>query len=83
VEFFRHKADFDVVVVKDEKALPLWARMYEVGTDRPIFSSRDGVTVYSLAEVDRERRTGSGWYGSWPRQLIEQDFPAWNSRLAQ
>ena len=30
-----------------------------------------------LAEVDRERRTGSGWYGSWPRQLIERDFPAW------
>jgi PelA/Pel-15E family pectate lyase len=79
VEFFRHKTDFDVVVVKDQNAPPLWARTYEVGTDRPIFASRDGVKVYSLAEVDRERRTGSGWYGSWPRQLIENEFPAWRA----
>ena len=79
VEFFRHKTDFDVVVVNDEKAPPLWARTYEVGTDRPIFASRDGIKVYSLAEVDRERRTGSGWYGSWPRQLIESDYPKWRA----
>ena len=81
VEFFRHKTDFDVVVVKDQNAPPLWARTYEVGTDRPIFASRDGVKVYSLAEVDRERRTGSGWYGSWPRQLIENEFPAWRAAV--
>jgi PelA/Pel-15E family pectate lyase len=80
VEFFRHKTDFDVVVVTDQKAPPLWARMYEVGTDRPIFASRDGVKVYSLAEVDRERRTGSGWYGSWPRELLEQEYPRWRKQ---
>ncbi len=79
VEFFRHKTDFDVVVVKDEKAPPLWARTYEVGTDKPIFASRDGIKVYSLAEVDRERRTGSGWYGNWPRQLIETEYPKWRN----
>jgi PelA/Pel-15E family pectate lyase len=77
VEFFRHKTDFDVVVVKDEKAPPLWARTYEVGSDKPIFASRDGIKVYSLAEVDRERRTGSGWYGNWPRQLIDVEYPRW------
>jgi PelA/Pel-15E family pectate lyase len=79
-EFFRHKTDFDVVVVQDGNAPPLWARTYEVGTDRPIFASRDGIKVYSLAEVDRERRTGSGWYGSWPRPLIEREYPEWKSR---
>ena len=76
-EFFRHTTDFDVVVVNDPKAPPLWARTYEVGTDRPIFASRDGVKVYTLAEVDRERRTGSGWYGNWPRQLLESEYPRW------
>jgi PelA/Pel-15E family pectate lyase len=80
VEFFRHKTDFDVVVVHDENAPPLWARTYEVGTDRPVFASRDGIKVYSLAEVDRERRTGSGWYGNWPRQLLERDLPEWRQR---
>ncbi len=79
-EFFRHKTDFDVVVVKDEKAPPLWARMIEPGTDRPIFASRDGIKVYSLAEVDRERRTGSGWYGTWPARLINDEYPKWRAR---
>jgi len=79
VEFFRHKADFDVVVTTDAKAPPLWARMVEVGTNRPIFASRDGVKVYSLAEVDRERRTGSGWYGNWPLRLIENEYPKWRA----
>jgi PelA/Pel-15E family pectate lyase len=81
VEFFRHKADFDVVVVKDAQAPPLWARMYEPGTNRPIFASRDGVKVYSLAEVDRERRTGSGWYGNWPARLLARDYAVWKTRM--
>lgn len=77
VEFFRHKTAHDVVVVRDEQAPPLWARMVEVGTNRPIFASRDGIKVYSLAEVDRERRTGSGWYGGWPRPLLDVEYPRW------
>jgi PelA/Pel-15E family pectate lyase len=76
-EFFRHKTDFDVVVVADEKARPLWARMVEVGSNRPIFASRDGIKVYALAEVDRERRTGSGWYVTTPQRLLEVDYPKW------
>lgn len=79
-EFFRHSTDTDTVVVRDEQAPPLWARMIEIGSDRPIFASRDGIKVYSLAEVDRERRTGSGWYGNWPLRLIEKEYPAWKRR---
>jgi len=81
-EFFRHTTEHDVVVVQDPKAQPLWARQVEVGTNRPIFASRDGVKVYSLAEVDRERRTGSGWYGNWPLRLLERDYPAWKTKTS-
>jgi PelA/Pel-15E family pectate lyase len=81
-EFFRHKTDSDVVVIRDEHAPALWARMVEVGTNRPIFASRDGIKVYSLAEVDRERRTGSGWYGEWPRKLLETEYPRWQAARA-
>ena len=80
VEFFRHKTEHDVVVVPDPGAPALWARMIEPGSNRPIFASRDGVKVYSLAEVDRERRTGSGWYGNWPAKLLEVEYPAWKRR---
>lgn len=81
VAFEKHTADFDVVVVKDDKAPPLWARYYEIGTGRPTFAGRDGVKKYSLAEIHPERRTGMPWYGRWPAQLIEREYPAWRKRL--
>lgn len=82
-EFARHDTETDTVVVPDAKALPLWARSYEIGTNRPIFASRDGVKVYSLAEVDRERRTGSGWYVAAPRRLVAKDYAAWRAQLGK
>ena len=81
VEYFRHKTDFDVVVVQDEKAPPLLPRMVEIGTDRALFADREGVVAYSLAEIDRERRTGSGWFGGWPQRLIETEYPQWRAGL--
>ena len=38
-----------------------WARMYEVGTNKPIYGDRDGKVHYTLAEVSEERRTGYSW----------------------
>ena len=76
-EFIRHTADFDKVVVQDAAAPPLWARHYEIGTDRPVFAGRDAVKKYALAEIERERRTGTPWYGNWPAKLIEKEYPKW------
>ncbi len=80
-EFLRHTADFDKVVVNDPTAPPLWARHYEIGTDRPIFAGRDGVKKYALADIERERRTGTAWYGNWPGKLIATDYPKWRRTL--
>jgi PelA/Pel-15E family pectate lyase len=77
--FLRHDTDIDVVVVSDSAAKPLWARHYEIGSNRPIFAGRDGVKRYSLAEIERERRTGTAWYGTWPANLISQEYPRWKS----
>ncbi|MBL9163820.1 MAG: pectate lyase [Planctomycetaceae bacterium] len=72
-----HTTDFDVVVVRDEQAQPLWARHYEIGSDRPIFAGRDAVKRYALSEIERERRTGTPWYGNWPQGLLAEDYPRW------
>ena len=80
-EFLRHTADFDKVAVKDPTATSLWARHYEIGTNRPIFAGRDGVKKYALAEIERERRTGTLWYGNWPQKLIDQDYPRWRKEI--
>lgn len=81
-EFLRHTVDFDMVVLNDPKAKSVWARHYDIGTDRPIFAGRDGVKKFALAEIERERRTGTAWYGSWPQRLIDQDYPQWRKNLA-
>jgi PelA/Pel-15E family pectate lyase len=81
VEYERHKTDFDVVIVQDEKAPPILPRMVEIGTDRALFASRSGVVAYSLAEIDRERRTGSAWFTPWPQRVIDKDYPAWRARV--
>ncbi len=57
-----------------------WARFYEIGTNRPIFSGRDGVIKYEMAEIERERRVGYRWLGTWPRDLLENEYPEWRER---
>lgn len=69
------------VIVKDPGAPPLWARFYEIGTNAPIFSDRDGVKKATLAEIGYERRNGYAWYGTWPQTLLENEYPAWKKRV--
>ena len=66
------------VIVKDPKATPLWARFYEIGTNRPIFSGRDGVIKYRVAEIEAERRNGYAWHGSWGASVLTQ-WPKWSA----
>ncbi|WP_270169956.1 pectate lyase [Paenibacillus sp. SYP-B4298] len=63
------KQNGDVVVVNDSSASPIWARFYEIGTNKPIFVGRDGVVKYKLSDIEQERRTGYAWYGTWPNSL--------------
>ncbi|MDP1561785.1 MAG: pectate lyase [Pirellulaceae bacterium] len=79
--FLRHDTDIDVVVVVDPNAKSLWARHYEIQTDRPIFAGRDGMKKYELASIERERRTGTAWYGGWPSLLIEREYPKWKKEI--
>jgi PelA/Pel-15E family pectate lyase len=78
-EYGYHTTSIDRVVVEEPKAPPIWARFYEPGTDRPLFGNRDGKPKYSLAEVDRERRTGYVWYTYAPQKVLE-NYPAWKKR---
>ncbi|HEX7318264.1 MAG TPA: pectate lyase [Pyrinomonadaceae bacterium] len=72
---------FERTVVKDPQAPPLWARFYEIGTNRPIFEGRDGIVRYSVLEIEAERRNGYGWYTVEPSKLINKDYPAWRKRI--
>ncbi|MES2893350.1 MAG: pectate lyase [Bacteroidota bacterium] len=58
----------------------IWARYYEIGTNKPFFCDRDGVVKYSMKEIGYERRNGYAWYGPWAQQLLAKHYPKW-SRL--
>jgi PelA/Pel-15E family pectate lyase len=70
-------------VVPDPSAGLLWARFYELGTNRPIFLGRDSVVRYALSEIERERRAGYAYYGNWPARLLDTDFPRWREKNAR
>ncbi|MFN0122051.1 MAG: pectate lyase [Blastocatellia bacterium] len=70
----------DRVIVTDASAGPLWARFYEIGTNRPLFCGRDGVIKYSLAEIEYERRNGYSWYSDAAAVLLNRDYPAWRKK---
>ena len=82
----------DRVVVEDASAPPLWARFYELDTNRPFFSSRCEVPEcqadpffmrrYTLAEIDNERRVGYAWYGNWPAAALSE-YQAWKAKYPE
>ncbi|MEI6948429.1 pectate lyase [Paraflavisolibacter sp. H34] len=72
----------DRVVVVDSTAPPIWTRYYELKTHRPLFCNRDSKVVYSLAEVDRERRDGYAWYSYAPQQVLDR-YAAWQKKWAK
>ena len=72
---------FERYIVYDPSAPPIWARYYEIGTNRPIFCGRDGIVRYDLSEIEIERRTGYQWYKYWPRDLVNSQYAVWKAKI--
>ena len=68
---------YDNVLVPSLGAKPLWARFYDLESQRPFFVGWDGVKKYDVSEIDIERRTGYMWYGRWPESLLNHRWPKW------
>ncbi len=68
---------YDKTIIPDPAAAPLWARFYQIGTNKPIFCSRDGIPRDNLADISYERRNGYSWYTSAPENLLNKSYPAW------
>jgi PelA/Pel-15E family pectate lyase len=71
------------VVLNNPAAPPLWARFYEIGTNRPIYSDRDGVARSELSQISYQRRNGYAWLVDSPAELLDRDYPAWKQKLAR
>jgi len=72
---------YDKVVVEDATAPPMWARFNQIGTNKPIFCSRDGIPREKLSDISYERRNGYGWLGYYASDLLSKDYPDWKKRM--
>ena len=60
--FSFQKVNGDRLLIDSASAETMWARFYEIGSNRPIFSGRDGKIKYDVSEIEFERRNGYAWY---------------------
>lgn len=61
---------------------PMWARMYDIQTMKPIFGDRDGTIHTDVNELSKERRDGYGWYGTGPASALAA-YAKWSSKPRQ
>ena len=69
-------------LVPDPSAPPLWARFYELGTNRPLYLDRDSRFRYDFREIGYERRSGYNYHGTWPANLLDEEYPAWREKAS-
>jgi PelA/Pel-15E family pectate lyase len=70
----------DRAVITDTTAEPVWTRYYELKTHKPMFCNRDSKVVYTLAEVEYERRNGYQWYTYAPQKVLAQ-YASWQKKV--
>jgi len=66
-----------VRVLAEDKNSIIWARFYDINTNKPLFGDRDGSVKYNYNDVSEERRNGYSWFGAEPEKLISKEFPKW------
>ncbi|MDE0124858.1 MAG: pectate lyase [Bryobacterales bacterium] len=71
------------ILVGDPGAPLLWARFYELATDRPLYVDRDSVYRYDFSEISYERRSGYAYHGDWAAELLGEDYPRWHAQHAR
>jgi PelA/Pel-15E family pectate lyase len=67
-------------IVVPEAGANLWARFYDLETNKPIYVGRDGVKHDKLADIENERRAGYLYAGEWPEKLLTRDYPKWQQK---
>jgi len=76
IEGFRYvKRD----LIKDPSGSPIWARFYEIETNRPFFCDRDGIKKYRLEEISSGRQNAYAWY-NYAGDKVAKAYDIWPHR---
>lgn len=66
-----------VRILAEDKNSVIWARFYDIQTNKPLFGDRDGSVKYDYNEVSEERRNGYSWFGDFAEKLLAKEYPKW------
>lgn len=58
---------------------PLWARYYDLATDRPVFGDRDKTLHDDVNDLSRERRNGYSWFNESPAKALAA-YKTWSAK---
>ena len=71
---------YNRLAIKKPGAGPLWARFYQIGTNKPIYVGRDGVLKETHNEIEHERRIGYSYLGNYAEDLLNNKYPQWENK---
>lgn len=58
-------------LIRKPGAGPIWSRLYDIKTMKPIFGDRDRTVYDDVKDLIPERRNGYSWYGSSPASALK------------
>lgn len=79
--FVNSEGQTDYRMIKSEKAPRLWARFYDLDTNRPFFCGRDGIKRQRVEEIEYERRNGYSWFGTQGEKVLKE-YTRWKNKNA-
>ena len=82
VTYTKDSGKEDIKTVYCEECPPIWARMYDIATNTPVFSDRSGLVFKSMEGISHERRNNYEWYVIDGRQALEE-YEIWKSSREQ
>lgn len=65
------RKDSNGVYFVEDKNSSIWYRFYDLETNEPIFSDRDGIKKNNILEIGEERRHGYSWAGDYAKNLLK------------
>lgn len=71
---------YNRLTVEKPGAGPLWARFYQIATNKPIYVGRDGELKETHNEIEYERRVGYSYLGNYAEGLLKVKYPEWEKK---
>jgi PelA/Pel-15E family pectate lyase len=78
---YRYAGESGRVLIEAPGNGPLWARYYDIATERPIFGDRDKTIHDNVNEISKERRNGYAWYRDSPVKALTE-YATWRKRFS-